>query len=333
MPITRATDAGISQRTNVYAAKEMLKHAMPVMVLDKVAKPIRMPRNRSDTIKFRRPIPFDAATTPLAEGITPNATQMRFEDVETALKQYGEFVEITDVIEDLVEDPVLKEAAEQCGENMGRTLEAVNYGAVRGGTNAFYANGGQRSAVNTALSLALQRKITRSLKAQKAKKISKILDGSPNYATTPIEASYVGIGHTNLEADIRDMPGFVPTAKYGTRSIISPHEIGTVEDVRYVLSPDLEPFEDAGGAPGGNVVSTGGTKADVYPVMFFGQDAWGTVALRGSDAIDPYIVPVNKATKDDPLAQRGTVGWKTYHAALILNQAWMVRAEVAVSEL
>jgi hypothetical protein len=34
-----------------------------------------------------------------------------------------------------------------------------------------------------------------------------------NYATKPIEAAYIGIGHTDLGPDIRGMNGFIPVAK------------------------------------------------------------------------------------------------------------------------
>jgi len=55
MTVTTSTSSGISQRTNVYAEREMLKHAGPTMILDKTAKAKQMPKNKSTTIKFRRP--------------------------------------------------------------------------------------------------------------------------------------------------------------------------------------------------------------------------------------------------------------------------------------
>lgn len=330
-PIT-STQSGISQRTNVYAEREMLKHAKPVMVLEKLAVTKQMPKNKSTTIKFRRPRVFSAATTPLVEGVTPTSTQFGYDDVTASLKQYGQVVEITDVIEDTHEDPVLNDATVQCGENIGRTMEALNYGVVRGGTNVFYNNGTQRTDVNTKITLAKQRAVTRALKTQKAMKITRILSPSVNYGTQAVEAAYVAVGHTDLEADIRDLTGFIPVAKYGNRSPISEYEIGSVEDVRYILTPDLEPFANAGGAKG-SMVSTGGTSADVYPLMFFGQDSWGVVALRGQGSVEPSIIPVGQKTKDDPLGQRGLVGWKSWHAAVILNELWMARLECACTAL
>jgi len=332
MAQTSYNDGGVSPRTNVYAEREMLRHAAPVIVLDKVALTKQMPKNKTQNIRFRRPIPFTSADTPLVEGVTPSATQFRYEDVSASLRQYGQVIQITDVIEDTHEDPVLNDATMVCGENIGRTLEQLNYGVVRAGTSVFFANGTARNAVNSAISLTKQRAVLRYLKAQKSKKITKIIAPSTNYSTKAVEAAYVAIGHTDLESDIRGMAGFLPVAEYGQRSPISEHEIGSVEDVRYLLSPDLDSFANAGAATS-TMVSTGGSNADVYPVMYFGQDAWATVGLRGQGAVSPTIIPVGQKTKDDPLGQRGYVGWKTWHVAVILNQTWMARLEVSASAL
>ena len=310
----------------------MLKHAKPVMVLEKLGLTKPMPKNKSDTIKFRRPRVFTAATTPLIEGVTPTETQFSYEDVSATLRQYGQVVIVTDKIEDLHEDPVLNDASVQAGENIGRTIEALNYGVIRAGTSVYYANGTARTDVNTPITLSKQRAVLRSLKALKAQKITRSLSPSSDYGTRAVEASYVAVAHTDVESDIRNLPGFKVVAEYGTRSPISEYEIGSVEDVRYILSPDLNPFLDAGGAKG-TMVSTSGTNADVYPIIYFGQDAWGMVALRGQGAVSPTVIPVGQKTKDDPLGQRGYVGWKTWHAAVILNQAWMAKLEVAVTAL
>lgn len=330
--IIKSTTTGISQRTEVYAAREMLKHAKPVMVLDKTGKPVRMPKNKGVKITFRRPNTFTAADTPLQEGVTPSRRAFTYTDVPATLKQYGDVSEITDVIEDTHEDPVLNDCTEQHGENIGRTVEALNYAVVRAGTNVFYQNGASRAAVNTPISLKKQRAVTRALKAQKAMKPTKILGPSQNFQTKAVEAAYIAVAHTDVENDIREMPGFTPVADYGTMSPICQEEIGTVDDCRYILSPDLEPWLDAGGSAN-DVVSNSGSNADVYPVLYFGKESWAHIALRGVGSISPSIIPVGQKTKDDPLGQRGYVGWKTWHTAVITNDAWMARLEVAVTEL
>lgn len=336
MTTTSYNSPGISQRTNVYAEKQMLAWAKPIMVLEKLGVAKQMPKNKSDTIKFRRPRVFAAVDIPLVEGVTPTAVAFSYEDVSVSMKQYGMVIEITDKIEDMHEDPVLNDATVQAGENIGRTIEKLNYAVVRAGTSVFYSNGTQRTDVNRPLSINKLRSAIRYLDAQKAQKITKILSGSSNFATRPVEAAFVAVCHTDVKSDIRGLPGFTPISEYGTRQPISEYEFGSVEEVRFITSADLTPFADAGGAKTGSqgtMMSTSGTSADVYPIIIFGQDAWGHVALRGQGAISPSIIPVGQKDKSDPLGQRGYVGWKTYHAALILNQTWMARIEVGATDL
>ena len=332
MSMTRYSDAGVSPRTNVYAERQMLKHAQPHIVLDKFGLLRPLPKNKTQTIKFRRPRVFDAATTPLVEGVTPSATQFRYDDVEAQIRQYGHLVEITDHIEDTHEDPVLNDATVQSGENIGRTIEALTYGVLRAGTNVFYANGSSRGDVNTPVSLGKLRAVVRGLRQQKAKFISRVLDSSVNFATRAVEPAYVAVCHTDLEPDIRNLAGFLPVSQYGRRTTVHEHECGTVENIRFVTSADLEPWADAGDTAGG-MVSTGGTDADVYPILVFGQEAYGTVPLRGQGAVSPTILRPGVRDKSDPLGQRGYVGWKTWYTSLILNQVWMARLEVATTSL
>ena len=76
--------------------------------------------------------------------------------------------------------------------------------------------------------------------------------------------------------------------------------------------------------------STTGTSADVYPILYLARDAYGIVPLKGKDSITPMVVNP-KPAPGDPLAQRGTVGWKAWQSAVILQDAFMVRAEVAAT--
>jgi len=325
------TYAGLSQRTVAYAAKEMLAHAEPQLVLSKYGLTKPIPKNTSEQVKFRRPIPLALAKTPLVEGTPPTAKAMAYEDVAVTLSQYGDLVEITDVVADLAEDPVLKDASMLCGEQAAETIESLMWDTLIGGTNVVYANGTARNAVNTAITLAKQRAVTRHLKAERAKKVTSMVSSTVKYGTEAIDAAFIAFCHTDCESDIRELAGFTPTEKYGSTKPL-PYEIGKVEDVRYIATPILAPIADAGGAAG-TMVSTTGTSADVYPVIYIAKDAYGHVALKGANAIKPMVRNPGTADSGDPLGQKGTVGWKTYHKAMILNQAWMCRCEVAVTDL
>lgn len=142
----------------------------------------------------------------------------------------------------------------------------------------------------------------------------------------------------DLESDIRDMEGFIPVEKYASGSGME-GEIGSVEGVRYLTTTMMTPFEDAGGTPlsGTDVVSTSGSVADVYPVFIFGKDAFGVTpfakAANGASPVTPMVLNPNVPRGGDPLGQRGTIGWKLLHTAEILHDFWMIRLEVAASEL
>jgi N4-gp56 family major capsid protein len=331
MPVTYGS---ISQRTAAWVAAEMLDHATPVEVLARYADSKAIPKNTADNAKFRRPIPFAPATTPLTEGVTPPGHALVYEDVSVQLQQFGDFVEITDKVQDMSEDPVLKDIAGLNGEQAAETMETILWGVVRGGTSVAYMNGSARTAVNTACTsttgLAALRNINRALKAQRAKMITEMLAGTPNYKMEPVAAAWVAFGHTDFETDLRGLPGFTPVELYGQQTKALPYEIGKCESTRFVLSPVLAPFADAGGAAGA-MKTTSGTSADVYPLVVIGKKSFASVALRGSAAFTPAVLNPGVPRGGDQLGQRGSVGWKSWYAAMILNQAWMYRLESAVT--
>ena len=238
------------------------------------------------------------------------------------------------MIQDTHEDQVLSDTTMLSGEQAAETTELLAWGAISGGTNVIFANGTSSNDVNTAVKLEHIRAAVRKLQRNRAKKKTSILDGSIKYGTKPIEAAYIAVCHTDLEADIRSLPGFTPVAEYGSRQPIVPQEFGTIENVRFITSPLFAPEINKGGTPTATkVLSTAGSKADVYKIAVFGQDAYATCPLKGKDAAQILVRNPGKAEKGDELGQTGSVGWKTWWAGKILNDAWLVRVEVAASSL
>lgn len=322
------TFGDISPRTAAYAEKELLKRGMPYLVLEKFGTAKPLPERNSKTIKFRRYNALPAAVKTLSEGVTPQATKLTFTDVTATLDQMGDLVTITDVIMDTHEDPVLQETVGLLGEQAAQMIETMRFGKLVAGTNVLYANGSQRTDVNTPITDDLQRRAVRALKRQNARPITKIVRSTPAFETANVAPGYVGLIHPDMEGDVRKLTGFVPAEKYGS---ISPweNELGKCNDVRYVTSTIFAPFEDAGDTKG-LMLSTTGTDADVYPVLYLGADAYAIVALKGQYAVTPMIVNP-KPSDSDPLAQRGKAGWKAMQTCVITNDAWIVRAECAAT--
>lgn len=322
----------ISQRTANYAAKKMLEHARPILVLSKFGQMKPVPKNKADNVKFRRPVPFPISVTPLVEGVTPTSHKTAYEDVSATLQQYGDLAEITDKVHDMNEDPVLNDMIMLSGEQAAETIELITWGILKAGTNKFYANGSDRTAVNTAFSLTKQHAVIRALKAARGRPVNMMLSGSPDTNTTPIEGGYITFCHTDCEHDIRAINGFTPVAQYGSRKPLCAEELGSIQDNRFITSPVLESYPDGGGDKG-SMKSTSGTKADVYPMVTIAKEAYGLVPLGGPGAIKPMVLNPGTPSKSDPLGQRGYVAWKTWFTAAVLNESWLAVTEVAVTAL
>lgn len=328
------TFGDIGNRVGIFAVAQLLKHAEPVQILSKWVKPEPMPKNKGQVIKWRRVKPVAVNATALTEGVTPAATQINYETLTTVLAQFGGYWAFTDVIADTSEDMVLRDATQVLGEMIGNIKEMIIWGVARGGTQVAYANGTARTDVNTPVDLALIEYATNLLKRNHAKKITKRIAATSNISTEPVNSSFVAVGSIDLEHDIRLIDGFVPVEHYAsTSSLLDPEwEIGKVLETRFILSPQLTPFTDAGGTAGA-MRSTTGTSADVYSIVVLAQDALGSVALKGLDSVNLVVRNPKMGTPGDPLGQRGDVSWKFWYQAVRLNESWMVRLEVAATAL
>lgn len=326
------TYGSISPGTAGAMAAELLKNASVHLVLNRYGQGKPLDKNATKTKTFRRYTALDTTPKYLQEGVTPAATKLTKTDIEFMLQQIGDLVEITDVVADTHTDPVLSEARELMEQQAPEMIERILWGELTAGTSVFYANGAARDEVNTPINGNLIKAVTRLLKRQRAKTITKMLGASANYGTVPVPASYLCVGHTDMEQDVRDLPGFVSAETYATPSP-HPEEIGKVGSLRFLLTPLYDLFEDAGGDAGDDVVSTTGVKADVYPLIVFGENAYGSVPLKGKSGVKVYAHNPDDSDKSDPLGQRGYAGWKSYTCGGILNEAWICRIEAAVSKL
>lgn len=337
----------VPSRNLIMAEREMLKHAMPIKVLSTFGMQKQIPQNKTDTVVFRRALPIDAGSNGapsittsnylLQEGVTPGSRTISYQDVQVTLQQYGVLMKLSRKAENMYEDDIPGDMVKLVGEHMASLEELIAYGVVRGGTNVVYANGSARTSVNTAITLNKLRQAARQLEAAFAQLVTEKLAASVNYGTSAVEPAYLVFIHTDMEADFRNLTGFVPVAKYGSQKPVHEREVGAVERFRIITSPYFKPFLAGGGTiTAGTFLSNGGstgTTADVYPTMVVAQEAWGQVALKGMGAIEPIYLPAKQITHANPMGQFGYVGANFYKNAVRLNENWMVRLESACSAL
>lgn len=325
----------IGARVGLYAVASFLVHAQPDLILERFATTQPVPKNTGQVIKWRRPIPFAVSTDALVEGVTPSPIGFQYEDVTGVLSQYGSWVGLSDVILDTHEDDNLKTITMLAGEQAALTKERILWNMMIGGTNVIYSGAAtSRATVIAPIDEGDLRLAQRTLKVAMAKPITKMIDASPKIATQPVAPGYIAIAHTNYEQDLRALTGFVPRENYSnTAKLLHEQEIGKFEDIRFILSPHFTNFAGAGGAVASGVLLTGG-KADVYPMVIFGADAFAATPLKGMDSARIAVKnPQMGVSYEDPLGQRGFVAWKMWYSATRLNEAWIVRIEAAVTAL
>lgn len=341
-------------RNLIRAAVGMLAHAELITVLGDFGMQRIHPQNNTDTIVFRRTLPFGSNSvgttiegsqryvgTPaivansflLAEGVTPSANTISFQDVSVQLQNYGLLFKLTNRIELLYEDDVPAEMTKLTGETLGEVQELIRYGVMKAGSTVVYGNGSSRAAVNTVIGLNMLRKIARTLESNRGKKVTSRIAPGPAFATRAVQPTFVVFCHTDVVADVRNIPGFTKVEEYGSFKPIHDREFGAVEDFRFVSSPLLNPFLAAGSATLNGCLSVAAANVDVYPVLVIAEDAWGQVALKGMNSISPTYLPANQKNHANPLGMFGFVGCNFWFNCVRLNEAWMARAEVGVTQL
>ena len=249
------------------------------------------------------------------------------------LDQYGQRVQITDVIQDTHEDPVLNELSESLGETAGQTAEMIIHNVIKAGTQVQYSNGAARNTLNTPMNATVARQAIRQLKAQDARPLTSMLNATDGVGTTPIPPCFVCFVHPNVEMDLQNTTnfpaGFVRIQNYGTFKPLCESEIGSFENIRFVSSTLYTALANAGSATLNGML--GGTATDVYQSVVVGKESYASVNLAASGSGLTPIVVNPKPSDSDPMGQRGHVAFKMYSAAAILNDAWMTRIEHCVT--
>ena len=328
---------------------ETLAYAEPTMVLALGCEMRQIPKNKGDNISYRRVIPTGGATTNantinrysvtaaghlLQEGVTPAAETLTDQYINVQLNQYGAIYGWTNKTADLHEDDIPKDMSRMMGKRMGLVQEMIRYGVMKACTNVFYSGGTTRATTDEAISLAVLRRAARGLMANHAGKKSRIIRPGPDYDTSAIEESFLVFVHTDAASDVRDLPNFVPVAKYAGMQTISPKEIGSCEEFRFILSPELAAYADAGGANSALYATTNAAaNIDVYPFIVCGEESTFDIALKGEDSFDMNVIPHTQVDKNDLLGQRGYCGASFWSASLVVNNGFMAVVEAGVSSL
>ena len=286
------TTETVSEEMKTYYSGYLIDNAKPNLVHDQFGQKHPIPKNGGKTINFRRFMPFDKATTPLTEGVTPDGGALSVTSLTSTLAEYGYYVTLSDMLTLTSVDNTLTETSELLGNQAGATLDTVTREVLNGGTNVMYSGGvSARSSITEASKLTVDDifKAARFLKTQNAPKIN---------------GSYVAIIHPDVAYDLMRDQEWIEG------------EIGKIGGVRFVESTEAKIFKEG--------------SVSVYSTLVLGANAYGVTELEGG-GLRSIIKQLGSGGTADPLNQRATAGWKAIKTAERLVENYMIRIESASS--
>lgn len=239
--ITNTVSSLTSGRFNpTYYDRQLLESAKTRLVHAEFGQKRSIPRNNGNKVNFRRWNLFDPNTAldGLTEGETPTGQMLSQTDIETTVKQYGAYVEVTDLLDLTAYDSVINDSAELLGEQIGTVLEWVTRDAMCATTNVQYAGGAaNRKALDSTKKLTVEevRKAVRTLKKNKARPFAD--DGRAPH--------FVCICSPEATYDLQNDENWKNVSAYSNAEAIYSGEIGRLYGVVFVESTEAKVYEQS----------------------------------------------------------------------------------------
>ena len=262
-------DAGLSDEMKTYYSMRLINLAEPELIHDQFAQKHPIPKNSGKTIEFRKYDSLPKALVPLTEGVTPAGQKMSMGVITATIKQYGGFIELSDILELTAIDNNLVQATRLLASQAGRTSDTITREVLAGGTNVLFSGGktnraslvgGDETADNNCyLTVDDVRRAVRALKVMNAQKIN---------------GYFAGIIHPDVAYDLMSDPKWVNVKTYSDPDGIYEGEIGKIEGVRFVETTEAKIFHGADLASDSRTLKVNGNVMNSTDVTFNG----GTVA-------------------------------------------------------
>ena len=230
-------DAGLSDEMKTYYSMRLINLAEPELIHDQFGQKHPIPKNSGKTIEFRKYDSLPKALVPLTEGVTPAGQKLSMGVIRATIKQYGGYIELSDILELTAIDNNLVQATRLLASQAGRTSDTITREVLAGGTNVVYAGGAKdrselvggdaTEANNKYLSVDDIRKAVRALKVMNAQKIN---------------GYFAGIIHPDTAYDLMNDKKWVDVKTYSDPDGIYEGEIGKIEGVRFVETTEAKIF-------------------------------------------------------------------------------------------
>ena len=304
-PVNYTGSSALTAEMKTFYDMTLIDEASANLVHDQFGQKRPIPANGGKTIEFRKFAPFAKATTPLTEGVTPNGKSLSVSTITATVKQYGDFVTQTDVLELTSLDNTILEATKLLGRQAGLTLDTVVRDVLNSGTNVTYCPkvvSGAETAVTSRSGLDTTSQLT-------VKVVQQVVAKLRGQNAPTINGKYVAIIHPYVAYDLMRDPEWIDYHKYTTPENMFTGEVGEIAGVRFVVSTEAKVYD-------------GG----VFATLFMGDGAYGVTEITNG-GLQTIVKQKGSAGTADPLDQRSSVGWKAMKTAEILIENYLVRVE------
>lgn len=313
---TMTTETGsLSAEMKTFYEKRLLDQAEPLLVHNQFGDKYPIPAGSGKKIEFRKYSALPKALTALTEGVTPAGNSLTVTTVEGTVKQYGDWIQLSDMLQMTAIDNNVVQATKLLSSQAGRTLDTVTREVLAGGTNVIYAP----KVVDGAETEVLSRKTLTTDCVLTPFVVMRAAATLEAMNTPKINGSYVLIIHPYCRETLQESPGWVDVVKYKEGNNTFSGEIGKIGDVRVVTTSEAKVINDSTCPV---VEST--TYYSVFTSLLLGANAYGVTELENGGL--QHIVK-QLGYGEDPLNQRSSCGWKATSVAVRLCEEYMVRIE------
>lgn len=156
-----------------------------------------------------------------------------------------------------------------------------------------------------------------------------VITGSMKVDTATIPAARVMFIGPDMIQQLRKMQdyfgdaAFIPVQKYGDAATILRGEIGTIDQFRIVVNPEMMKWEGAGAAVTADKgIHTTDGKADIYPMLVIGDDAFTTIGFHPTGTSTKFEIIHTKpgsgnAHSGDPYGKRGFMSIQWWYGFMV----------------
>ena len=231
--------------------RQLLETAKTKLVHAEFGQKRSIPKNSGKRVEFRRYELFTPSTDALEleEGVTPEGQSLAQTHVEAEVKQYGAYVEVTDLLDMTGYDQVIGDSAELLGEQLGTVVEWITRDAMNAGTNVQYAGAKtSRLALTGSDKLTVNeiRKAVRTLKKAKARMFTSPVEGKgAGKEDKGKKPHFVCICSPDATYDLQSDQLWQDVSKYADSENIYSGEIGRMFGVVFVESTEAKVFNQS----------------------------------------------------------------------------------------